>query len=506
MFPVRRPAALIASLAVIFLSPSTAEAAPPANDNFANATTYPKPGVEVGSNVEATRQTGEPSNGDATIWWKWTPTESGRYRLDDCETVPELGTVLGVYTGNSVSSLTEVAVNPNFGGCDNSNMEALAFDALAGTTYRLSVGSTSSTTSSNVRLSLRRTELNDNFASALLFDPVPGTVVGTNADATRETGEPETGSRTVWWRWTAGETARYRLDDCETVPELGTVLGVYTGDSVSSLVEVVSNSNGGGCAGSNMESVFFDAVAGTAYRFSVGSSSNVSSSNLRVSLRRTALNDNFATAFRFDPAPGTVTGTNVEATRETGEPNNGERTVWWSWTAPGSARYSLDDCQTDPAFSTVLGVYTGEAVTSLQQVPTEAGQCPSTASGGLRLVFFNATAGTTYHFSVGSSSSTSSPNIRLRLDRPVTPACAKATADLAAATTASKNAKKRTAKAKAALKRANRALRKARGRAAKARARSRVRTAKRKLNSAKGKQRKANAALATATATHQARC
>jgi hypothetical protein len=408
----RRTAAIASATVILVLSWSgSALAAPPANDNFANAITFPAaPGTVVGTNAEATRQTGEPSNGERTVWWKWTAPDSGRYRFDDCESVPTFDSVLGVYTGASVSALTEVARNSFDGGCAGGNgQEVVVFDAVAGTTYRFSVGGQSS---SNMHLALRRTPLNDNYAAAYAFDPVPGTVVADNTEATRQTGEPSNGDRTLWWTWTAPDSGRYRLDDCESVPTFDSVLGVYTGASVSALTEVARNSFDGGCAsGNGQEVVVFDAVAGTTYHFSVGGQV---SSNVRLAFRRTPLNDSFGAAATFAPVPGTVVADNSEATRETGEPANGDRTLWWTWTAPDSGRYRLDDCESVPTFDSALAVYTGASVGALTEVTRNSFDGGCASGNGQELVVFDAVAGTTYRFSVGGQPSS---NVRLALRR-----------------------------------------------------------------------------------------
>src|SRR5216110_2970325 len=54
-----------------------------------------------------------------------------------------------------------------------------------------------------------------------------------------------------------------------------------------------------------------------------------------------------------------VTGSNVGATREPGEPNHahlaGGRSVWWSWTPPRDGTVVIDTIGS--AFDTVLAVY-----------------------------------------------------------------------------------------------------------------------------------------------------
>jgi Calx-beta domain-containing protein len=80
-------------------------------------------------------------------------------------------------------------------------------------------------------------------------------------------------------------------------------------------------------------------------------------------------NDNFANAQIIPGCGGTVTGTNVSATRETGEPNHspdnngGSRSVWYQWQAPSTSDVTITTAGSD--FDTVLGVYVGNSVGSL---------------------------------------------------------------------------------------------------------------------------------------------
>jgi hypothetical protein len=261
-------------LATMLLVARPAQAAAPSNDNFANAATFGTvPGQAIGRNNDATRQTGEPDNGYATVWWKWTATQSGRFHLDTCDTVPSFSSVIGVYTGSSVSQLTQRANSKVLGeDCPDYSGVKTYFDAVAGTTYYISVGGWySSSQSLNIRLSLRRTPLNDNFAAATPFGKRQGTVTGTNVEATRETGEPDNGNRTVWWKWTAPRSDRYFLDTCKTVPSFASVIGVYVGSNVAQLLQKAnSRVSGSDCPDYSGVKTYFDAVAGTTYYISVG--------------------------------------------------------------------------------------------------------------------------------------------------------------------------------------------------------------------------------------------
>jgi flagellin-like hook-associated protein FlgL len=483
-----RTLASLTAIAFAGLGAGQAFAAPPPNDNFASATVFtPTPGTMVGANAEATRQTGEPQNGNSTVWWRWTAPESGRYRVDTCETVPSFDSFVGVYQGTAVNALTAVATNDD--GCASGSLSVVNFDAVAGQVYRFSVGSSFSTTSQNIRLSLRRTPLNDNFEAAADFGAVPGVAQANNTEATRQTGEPQNGNATLWWSFTAPETGRYRADTCETVPSFDSLLGVYTGSAVNQLVEVARNDDG--CPSGSLSVVNFDAVAGSTYFISVGSSFSTTSQNIRLAVRRTPVNDNFAQALAFGSDPGVVLGTNVEATRESGEPDNGSATVWWFWTASKTESYRLDTCGTTPAVDTYLGVYTGSSVSQLSAVPYEDVTCRSDSS--LDALTFKAQKDTTYYFSVGGySSSTTSANLRLAL---ASVPCVKANGALTKAQRKVEKKAEKVRKAKAKLRKA-----KAGGSAKK------IERAKDKLKSAKDKLKKAKDQLADAEAAVAKAC
>ncbi len=124
------------------------------------------------------------------------------------------------------------------------------------------------------------------------------------------------------------------------------------------------------------------------------------------------VNDNFAGATLITGASASVSGTNVNATKETGEPNHagnaGGKSVWWTWTAPASGNVVIDT--NGSTFDTLLGVYTGTAVNALTQVASDDNGGPSLTSR----VAFNVTAGVVYRIAVDGSGGASG-NIQLNL-------------------------------------------------------------------------------------------
>ena len=71
------------------------------------------PPLNTGSNVGASKETGEPNHGDnaggRSVWWKFTPQSSGLAVIDTFGS--SFDTTLGVYSGNAVTSLSPLASN-----------------------------------------------------------------------------------------------------------------------------------------------------------------------------------------------------------------------------------------------------------------------------------------------------------------------------------------------------------------------------------------------------------
>jgi hypothetical protein len=109
---------------------------------------------------------------------------------------------------------------------------------------------------------------NDNFARRAAICGMTATATGTNVDATKQSGEPNhagnTGGKSVWWKWTAPYDCSVQIDTIGSA--FDTLLGVYTGSSVSALTSVASDDNSGG---SGTSKATFSAKAGTCYLIAV---------------------------------------------------------------------------------------------------------------------------------------------------------------------------------------------------------------------------------------------
>ena len=112
-------------------------------------------------------------------------------------------------------------------------------------------------------------------------------------------------------------------------------------------------------------------------------------------------NDNFVSSQIVTGCSGSVNGTNIGATRESGEPNHspdgggGSRSVWYQWQSPVSATATITTAGS--TFDTVLGVYTGTSVGSLSTIGKADDNSASDKTG---TVSFNASAGTVYRIAV----------------------------------------------------------------------------------------------------------
>ena len=138
-------------------------------------------------------------------------------------------------------------------------------------------------------------------------------------------------------------------------------------------------------------------------------------------------NNDFANAQGLTGTSATATGTNVNASKETGEPdhagNIGGRSVWYKWTPQATGNTTISTAgSTDAAgtmLDTVLGVYKGDAVSALTGVASNDDE-NNPGSITTSKVTFQATAGTTYRIAVdgyndSDGKGAASGNIKLAL-------------------------------------------------------------------------------------------
>ena len=420
-------AATFAMLALASVG-SGATSAAPANDAFASAVVLSgASGTTGGTNVDATKQAGEPAHagsaGGKSVWYRWTAPAAGTVTIDTLGS--GFDTLLAVYTGSAVNSLTQVAANDDTGGSFQSRV---TFTATAGGVYRIAVDGYRSNSGAVAQGTITLAwagpssppppppppppgaPANDAFGSAQLLSTASGSVGGTNVGATKEPGEPahagSAGGKSVWYRWTAPAAGTVTIDTLGS--GFDTLLAVYTGSAVNALTQVAANDDTGG---SHQSRVTFTATAGRVYRIAVDGYRSNSGAVAQGTITLTwagpgsppppppgPANDAFASAVVLSGASGTTSGTNAGATKEAGEPAHagsaGGKSVWYRWTAPATGTVTIDTLGS--GFDTLLAVYTGSAVNALTQIAAN----DDTGGSHQSRVTFTATAGGVYRIAV----------------------------------------------------------------------------------------------------------
>jgi hypothetical protein len=109
------------------------------NDDFANMLEMTgNYDYVIGSNEGATFEANEPYHwqftGYESVWWRWQAPKSGTVTISTAGS--SFDTILAAYTGTSLSGLSLVANNDDYGGFSTSQ---ISFFATAGTVYQIAV-------------------------------------------------------------------------------------------------------------------------------------------------------------------------------------------------------------------------------------------------------------------------------------------------------------------------------------------------------------------------------
>ena len=166
----------------------------PANNNFANAiviAAFSGPLTVTGYNTNATKETGEPNHagnvGGRSVWWKWTPTNSGSATIDTRGSY--FDTTLAIYTGTNFTNLTSVASSDDItDGVVQASTVTL--NVVGGTTYSIAVDGfngigqdatdTAGADNAGIKLNFAYTAVNGSPPS-ILTQPSPATVTAGNS-------------------------------------------------------------------------------------------------------------------------------------------------------------------------------------------------------------------------------------------------------------------------------------------------------------------------------------
>jgi hypothetical protein len=250
--------------------------APPANDNFLNASALTVGGSMPSTNIEATGEFGEPNHAGSasqlnSVWYRFTAPAVGVYTVSTASGASAAldDTVIAAYS-LSASGLVPIVGSDDY---TDSLHGRITFTVHELDTYYIAVDGFGAL-QGNFVLSYEflNAPKNDNFADAEYigigsFSNLHG-ISGSNALSTGEAGEPphEVGIPTerssIWYKWmsTAGRSVTFRLDGSN----YDTVLAVYTGSSVNNLTLVAKNDNFGP-VGTDTSRVTFYAPPGIYY-------------------------------------------------------------------------------------------------------------------------------------------------------------------------------------------------------------------------------------------------
>lgn len=355
------------------------------NDAVANATSLSGlTGQTSSSSAGATKEPGEPAHannrGGKSVWYRWTAPTSTAMAFKT--TGSDFDTLLAVYTGTAIGALSQVAAN-------NDGVEfplsAVSFPAMAGTTYLIAVDGHDG---AGGRLGLEwypgsddGTLLNDNFDTAQILTEGRGEVGVFNQGATKEPGEPNHagnfGGASVWFRWTAPANGEVSFDTEGS--EIDTVIAIYQGASLAALGEPIAADDDIDFGAEIFTSrATFQAQAGQTYQIAVDGygapDSAAEQGFILLTWQPTTIpaaplvaNDRFAQATLLAGNSGSLSGDNLHASKEAGEPDHGGtvggNSVWYRWTAEADGLATFDTSGSD--FDSVLAVYSGSSVNAL---------------------------------------------------------------------------------------------------------------------------------------------
>jgi hypothetical protein len=255
---------------------------------------------------------------------------------------------------------------------------------------------------------------NDNFINALVLTGTSITVTNaTNLEATKEVGEPNhagnIGGKSVWWKWTAPGAGSVIIRT--TGSTFDTLLAAYSGSSIPTLGNTLMDQNDdNGVEKTSL--IVFNVTAGTTYRivvdgfFQEGTAAGSIKLNLEYRttlLPKDPLNNQFANRIPLQGASVSAVGANYKASKEPREPDHagelGGASVWWSWKAPASGSVTIATAGSN--FDTLLGVYTGSALTNLSEVKFDLNLDEDVSTNDpTSLVSFQAVKGTEYQIAV----------------------------------------------------------------------------------------------------------
>lgn len=210
---------------------------------------------------------------------------------------------------------------------------------------------------------------------------LPATIQEPNNLAAIEAGDPYNNGNPpqnpLWWTFTAKSNSLVAITISSNSIPLN--LTVFTGTNLNSLSLMASN----GSLLTATSPLIFSVTAGTSYQIVAdgqtfgqvsgpgggpqGQASAVTGLDIfSVAIPVAPANDNFAKRTVLKGASFAIQADNTYATEEPGEPNPGNASLWWSWTAPASGDVTI--AITSASGTLFAGVYAGNDLATLTGV------------------------------------------------------------------------------------------------------------------------------------------
>lgn len=384
---------------------------------------------DIANNSKATLQTGEPVHGGSSgvvggksLWWKWRASVTGTLVVSTAGS--SIDTLLGIYIGDSVESLTRLGAD-NDSGPDATSL--LTIQVVTGSTYYIAVDGYNGE-SGDIVLKLDAVTYpttsdgrphNDDFENAEILSGSYTTSVGYTDDSTAGTndyfGSSFSENRSIWWAWTA--------------PASGKVTMSTDGSSFRTFLAVMADPDGSGdrwvASASDLTStaatVTFQVVKGVTYYITVdGSVIYLNGGGVargtafisidlvptttvtinKVEVTRPA-NDQFEFRTGIRSNSYSQSATNKNATAAVSEPLHGDSTststVWWTWTAPsvpGKLTLTATSSDATDTIKPVIAAYTGATIDALTPIAS------ATDDNGVTKLVFIVEPGTVYQIAV----------------------------------------------------------------------------------------------------------
>jgi hypothetical protein len=246
---------------LLTLTPGKAWAAPPANDDFDNASVVSSlPFSDSLNTTEATTSGDDPTCAGKTVgyslWYRITPDQNMEIRANTFGS--NYDTLLGIYTG-SRESLNEMVCNDDSAGYQSS----VQFNALGGETYFLMVGNGFGPPGDLVfSMEGFPAPANDDFDGAIVVDQIPFLHTVDTRGATTAGDDPISScanNNSVWYAFTPVEDIAILPTD--TGSDYQAAISIYTGTRGSLSLRACD-------FGSSFEYVAL--TGGTTYFFMVG--------------------------------------------------------------------------------------------------------------------------------------------------------------------------------------------------------------------------------------------